>query len=84
MPKIERNVNHVPRRMWERWSNQARAVFNTVYAFATENQWAMLHPQQRPPKSEYWATTCWNMAWIAADAVDGIVPSSILEDSASA
>ena len=71
------NINRVPSKQWKKWSEQARTVFNRVYDFAIDSQWAMSHPKSYVQKDEHWKTTAWNMAWIAADAVDDSIPTKI-------
>ena len=83
MTQSAKNENRVPLKQWRRWSEKAREVFNRVYEFGTNNQWAMLHPKQTPPKPDHWKTTCWNAAWIAADAVDDSIPDEIVEVKAA-
>jgi hypothetical protein len=52
-------------------------TFNRVYDYMVNNQWAMLHPKQPLALPNYWKTTAWNSAWIAADAVDDTIPTEI-------
>jgi hypothetical protein len=76
------NLYKVPLKKWRKWSPLARTVFNRVYDFTFENQWAMLHPKQPKPSPTHWKTTAWNAAWIAADAVDNTIPDEIVEVAA--
>lgn len=80
---MEKNRNRVPKKQWTKWSEQARRVFNRVYMFCVENEWAMRHPKSPKPKTEFWETTAWNAAWIAADAVDDTLPTHIVEVDAA-
>lgn len=66
-----KNIARVPKKQWSKWSAAAQKVFNALYTFMMENEKLMLHPKQEIPKAYHWKTTCWNSAWIAADAVDG-------------
>lgn len=71
------NLNRVPPKTWRAWSDSAKAVFNRVYDFLYENPQLALHPQQPLPKPAFWKTTAWNCAWIAADAVDDVMPTEV-------
>jgi hypothetical protein len=73
-----KNLNRVPKKQWRRWSGTARNIFNDVYSFMMKNPTNMLHPKAEKPKDVHWKTTCWNAAWIAADAVDGCIPDSFV------
>jgi hypothetical protein len=67
------NRNKVPQKMWRRWSNHARRVFNTVMMNMRPSlQWQFLHPQTTAVPKEQWNTTRWNAACIAASAADGL------------
>lgn len=66
-----------PTKQWRKWSETARAVFNRVYDFAIENPTLMLHPRAEVPKPAHWKTVAWNAAWVAADAVDGAIPTQV-------
>lgn len=72
-----KNSYRVPKDRWTTWTETARRVFNMTYRFMMENQWAMLHPKQEPPKPAHWKTTSWNSAWVAADAADNEIPSLV-------
>lgn len=71
------NPNRVPAKQWRRWSPTARAIFERVYAFMLENPGLMQHPRQPSPAPAHWKTTAWNAAWIAADACDDTIPTTI-------
>lgn len=64
-----KNVNKVPAKQWRRWSYEARRVFNSHFAATTDAD-VLTHPKMDVPK-DHWETIRWNMAWLAADAVDG-------------
>lgn len=72
------NRYNVPQKQWRKWSSDARSVFNRVFEFIRNNQWAMLHPKQPKVTKEHWDTTAWNAAWISADAVDDTVPHKVI------
>jgi hypothetical protein len=76
---MARNKNRVPKKQWRRWSPLARRVFNDTYDFVVNNPKLMRHPKQPPVKLEYWETTAWNAAWIAADAVDECIPDEVVD-----
>lgn len=64
-----KNKHKVPVKQWRRWSIVAQGVFNEVFSEMLRDQCQLLHPQAAVAKREHWRTTCWNAAWIAADAV---------------
>ena len=63
------NKYKVPKKAWTKWSPQARAIFNYMYAsiILSQNVIAPRSIQKIPHKG--WQVVCWNMAWLAADAV---------------
>jgi hypothetical protein len=63
------NVNIVPQKNWRKWSDNARRVFNAMMA-SSANMSVMTHPAAPTMADEHWKTIRWNMAWLAADAVD--------------
>jgi hypothetical protein len=63
------NPYKVQQGQWKKWSEQARGVFNSVYA-AMSDQRLFIHPKAAKVSREHWQTTRWNAAWIAAEAVD--------------
>lgn len=65
-----KNKYKVPAKQWRRWSKEARTLFNTHFYTLTHNQRLFLHPKQEPVPREFWKTTAWNSAWMAADAVN--------------
>lgn len=65
-----KNQNRVPVKQWRKWSEPARRVFNRVYTTMMADQSLFLHPKAPPAKPAHWKTTCWNAAWIAADAAN--------------
>lgn len=68
------NVNKVPMKQWRRWSPRAKHTFNTTYDFLASNQALACHPKVDPQSPAHWKTLSWNAAWIAADAVDELLP----------
>lgn len=69
------NTHKVPAKQWRRWSAQAKAVFNELYALTLANQGIVTHPKAAKMPPEHWATIAWNTAWLAADAVDENLPA---------
>jgi hypothetical protein len=61
------NTHQVPKRSWRKWNNQARYIFNQVYA-QMGYQPAMKHPKAELMHPDHWNTLRWNSAWVAADA----------------
>lgn len=74
-PKLGQPVKNrykVPQKMWRRWTNHAKKVFNTMMeSLRPSMQFAFLHPDCPPMKKEHWATTRWNVSWEAAQAANG-------------
>jgi hypothetical protein len=68
-----RNRFKVPSARWNRWSDTARCVFNSVFMQAKDSQMLYLHPKTDPVPKVQWQTTAWNVAWIAADAVQDVM-----------
>ena len=67
-----KNKHKVPLKQWNKWSNHARRVFNTMmYSLRPAIQHSFLHPDAPVQKKEHWQTTQWNVAWTAAEAVKG-------------
>lgn len=65
------NKYKVPKAQWDKWSNDARRVFNRLYhEMRPACQWIFVHPKAQILPREQWQTTRWNAAWAAADAVD--------------
>lgn len=68
-----KNKHKVPKKMWNKWSNHAKKVFNDMYySLRPSMQWAFKHPDAVIEKKEHWGTTRWNVAFEAAcNATDG-------------
>lgn len=63
----------VPQKLWRKWSNHAKRVFNTVMDnMRPAMQWQFLHPKTTALPKEQWNTTRWNAACVAASAADGL------------
>lgn len=57
----------MPKKVWKKWTISGKAVFNDVFEMMTDNQEIFLHPEVQPLPDEYFKTTAWNAAWVAAD-----------------
>jgi len=69
------NKHKVPKAQWDAWSNHARKVFNTMYYnLRPTMQFVFLHPEMPALSKRMWETTRWNVAWEAAEQVDGKGP----------
>lgn len=75
------NRYKVPKRQWRKWSALARHVFNELYGSMSQNAWAFQAPsvEANPPNKRAWKTTCWNAAWVAADAADVVPIGSVVD-----
>jgi hypothetical protein len=56
----------------KKWSKDQRKVFRYVYKEMLGNQSLFLHPKAVEHSKEFWGTTAWNAAWIAAEAMDSL------------
>ncbi len=66
-----KNKYWVPKKQWNKWTESARVVFNQVYYNMT-SQKIFIHPQTKLMDSNEWRTIRWNVAWVAADAVQNL------------
>lgn len=71
------NKYRAPKRQWAKWSGAARFVFNEVYGVMAGSQLLFKHPDAAEEIPAQWRTTCWNAAWIAADATMGEKKSGV-------
>lgn len=60
------NLYRVPKKTWNKWSPEAREIFNYLYSLVRSNQRLFLHPQGITNSRTHWNTTAWNVAWEAA------------------
>ncbi len=51
-------------------SKKARKVAKYLFRLMHDNQHLFKHPKAPTLPRKQWATTAWNAAWMAADAVD--------------
>lgn len=61
------NLYGVHKRMWRKWNQQARFIFNYVYT-SLGDQAIIVHPEASIIPQPHWQTIKWNAAWLAADA----------------
>ena len=61
------NKHDVPKRQWKKWNEQEQYLFNSIYDQMTQRPDLFVHPHVVVPSFEYWSTTAWNAAWIAAN-----------------
>jgi hypothetical protein len=57
----------VPKKQWNRWNDDEKYIFNSLYGYMKNDQYTFSHPKAAVQNSEYWETTAWNAAWMAAD-----------------
>jgi hypothetical protein len=63
-----KNKHKVPQKMWTRWSNHAKGVFNGVMEdMRLTMQFVYLHPDCPPLHKEHWHTVRRNASFVAAD-----------------
>lgn len=62
------NKFRVPKKAWGYWTLVARHVFNKTYQTMIESPDVFRHPEDQKTEivPEYWKTTAWNAAWMAA------------------
>ena len=63
------NKHKVPKRQWLKWGLNSQEVFNGLYEYMDENQHLFIHPHTILIPKEYWNTTAWNAAFMAAELV---------------
>jgi len=66
---IVRNIYKVPKKNWDEWSKDAKAVFNSCYDYLVNNQDLISHPKAMRLPALHWKTVAWNAALAAADAL---------------
>jgi hypothetical protein len=75
-PKMGRpvtNKHKVGTRLWDKWSNTAKRVFNKTFERMLRNQSVFMHPKAPPMSKVHWRTVAWNAAVIAACAADDVI-----------
>ena len=63
------NDFNVPIRQWDKWTEDAKFVFNEVYDQMNEDMELFKHPKANTETYMHWDTTAWNAAWYAADTL---------------
>lgn len=61
------NTYKVNKKQWKKWNDAGRYVFNNLYEDVLKDQEVFSHPKSAVQINEYWTTTAWNVAWVAAD-----------------
>lgn len=64
-----KNLHGVPRKLWNRWGDTAKLVFQKTLEVVKDNPDLILHPKTVKMSDPHWQTVAWNVAVIAADAV---------------
>lgn len=77
--KAEKNVYSVQKKQWAKWREYQRHVFNEVYGSMAANPDLFLHRKQAPMSRAHWLVTCWNAAWVAADAARFDAPDVVVD-----
>ncbi len=67
-PLQQDNRHKVNAKKWRNWPDICQRVFNETYEYMHDNQTMFLHPKTPWLFEPQWNTTCWNAAWVAADA----------------
>lgn len=67
-----KNRHKVPLKMWNRWSNHARRVFNYLMNELRQSRQSLLvHPHAAIMHKDHWQTIRWNASWLAANGANG-------------
>ena len=61
----------VPAKQWDKWSDHARGVFNSLFGQLSKNKDIVAPSSMHGLTQRAWYVLCWNVCWLAADAVDG-------------
>lgn len=61
------NKHKVPKKQWKKWNEKSQDLFNGLYEHMGENQSLYLHPHTIMIPNDYWNTTAWNAAFMAAE-----------------
>lgn len=60
------NRYKVPKKIWSKWTEPARRLFNELHKSMADQQ-IYTHPKAPQLPRDQWKTTAWNAAWMAAD-----------------
>lgn len=63
------NKHEVMKKQWKKWNEDSQELFNGLYEYMGENQHLFTHPHTIQIPQEYWKTTAWNAAFIAAELI---------------
>lgn len=63
------NMHKVDKKQWTRWNEQSKNLFNGLYEYMGNNQYLFNHPHTIQIPNEYWNTTAWNAAYMAAELI---------------
>lgn len=63
------NKHEVMKRQWKKWNENSQELFNGLYEYMEENQHLFIHPMTIQIPQEYWKTTAWNAAFMAAELI---------------
>lgn len=76
-----KNIYKCNSKLWNKFSELSKEIFNDVYAQAINNQGISTHPKTKLPQEE-WKTIVYNLSVYAAWALDEIPlkKSDIVED----
>lgn len=66
------NTYNVPTRHWNKWTDEAKGVFNKVYGQIVANQ-STLVPTGAEVSPRAWQVICWNIMWLATDEVNNSI-----------
>lgn len=72
-PAAVKNAARVPLKQWRRWGSKARNAFNYLYFLMMKDPGMFKYPGAIKENPRHWKTTAWNVAWLAADAVEDAV-----------
>lgn len=61
------NTYKVQKKQWEKWDENEQYIFNSLFEMMLNNQSLFKHPGADYLLAEFWTTTAWNAAWMAAN-----------------
>ena len=62
-----RNLYGVSKRQWNKWNDNQKFVFNSLYKMMKDNQSLFKHPEGPLINHGQWKTVAWNASFMAAD-----------------
>ncbi len=79
MSKAERNKFKVVKKLWAKWGEPSRRVFNAMMTRMLPNQGFYTHTLAAKVPKQHWEVTCINAAFEAAEIVKGeAAPTTIV------